>query len=123
MKLKVTDYLTIELTEPNELIELISDEDKLHFMQSLSCDEVIIKHVTDQLVHGCTEDGYHGSIGSNVSEPSTALDKAKREIAKSYSGFVRKEVARLEIELKRQKETSDEWINKYYDLYHKRNNQ
>ena len=123
MKLQVTPYLSIDLTEPNELIELISDEDKLHFMQSLSCDDIIIKHVADQLVHGCTEDGYHGSLGSNTSEPSTPLDVAKREISKSYSDFVRKEITSLENELKRQEASTLEFTNKYYDLLHKRGNQ
>lgn len=124
MKLQVTPYLSIDLTEPSELIELISDEDKLHFMQSLSCDDIIIKHVADQLVHGCTEDGYHGSLGGgNTSEPSTPLDVAKREISKSYSDFVRKEITSLENELKRQEARTLEFTSKYYDLLHERGNQ
>tara|TARA_R110002096_G_scaffold91617_1_gene207178 strand:- start:5873 stop:6241 length:369 start_codon:yes stop_codon:yes gene_type:complete len=120
MKLQITPYLAIELTEPNELIELISDEDKVDFMQSLACDDIVIKHVTDQLLHGCTEDGYHGSFGGNRSEPSTPLDTAKRAIAKSYSKFVSDEITSLERGLKRSNESKDEYMSKYYDLLHKR---
>ena len=121
MKLQITPYLAIELTEPNELIELISDEDKVDFMQSLACDDIIIKHVTDQLIDGCTKGGYHGSsVWSSESEPSTPLDIARRAIAKSYSKFALDEITSLESSLKRSNESKDEYMNKYYDLLHKR---
>ena len=112
--------MVIELTDPNELIELINDDDKVDFMQSLACDDIIIKHVTDQLLHGCTEDGYYGSKGCNEAEPSTPLDIAKRVIAKSYSTFVSDEITSLESSLKRSNESKDEYMNKYYDLLHNR---
>lgn len=121
MKLQITPYLAIELTEPNELIELISDEDKVDFMQSLACDDIIIKHVTDQLIGGCTDGGYYGSsVWSSESEPSTPLDIARRAIAKSYSKFALDEITSLESSLKRSNESKDEYMNKYYDLLHKR---
>ena len=120
MKLQITPYLAIELTDPNELIELINDDDKVDFMQSLACDDIIIKHVTDQLIFGCTEGGYHGSKGCNEAEPSTPLDIAKRVIAKSYSTFVSDEITSLENELKRTEDSKGEYMSKYYDLLHKR---
>ena len=120
MKLQITPYMIIDLTEPNELIELISDDDKVNFMQSLACDDIIIKHVTDQLLHGCTEDGYYGSKECNEAEPSTPLDIAKRAIAKSYSKFASDEIAALERGLKRTRDSRDEYMSKYYDLLYKR---
>ena len=118
MQIKVTDYLTIELTEPNELIELISDDDMVHFMQSLSCNEVVFQHVSDQIIHGCTDDGYHSSIcGSTI--PSTALDLAVRAVSKSADDLSKKTIEELERKLIDQEAQTKEIRDRYYDLYYK----
>lgn len=119
MKLQVTKYMTIELTEPNELIELISEDDKVDFMQSLSCHDVIIKHVADQIIHGCTDDGYSGSETMVSESPSTPLQAARREIAVNASDVANKEIKALERALKHSKEQCDEWNRKYFELYDK----
>lgn len=120
MKLQVTNYLAIELTEPNELLELMNEDDKLHFMQSLSSHEIIIKHVADQIINGCTEDGYSGSCSAVSSKPSTALQAAIREISINSSDIASGEIKSLQDALERMECLKDEYMNKYFDLYHGR---
>ena len=120
MKLQVTNYLAIELTEPNELLELMNEEDKLDFMQSLSSSESVIKHVSDQIINGCTEGGYSGSYSAVSSEPSTALQSAIREISINSSDIASGEIKSLQDALARMEHLKDEYMNKYFDLYHGR---
>jgi hypothetical protein len=117
MELKVTNYLTIKLSEPKELIELISDEDKIEFMQSLSCEDIIIKHVSDQIIHGCTELGYYGYKGCTGSSPSTPLDIAIRQVSKCASTIAKKQIESLERALKYQEDETTKYQDKYYKLY------
>ena len=121
MKLQVTPYLAIELAEPNELIELIDDDDKVDFFQSLSCDNIIFKHVADQIISGCTDDGYHGSIGQTSDNPNCPLQIAQRDIAKSANDIASREIDNLELMLNATKKDLGEMTDKYYDLYHKAN--
>ena len=120
MKLQVTKYLAIELTEPNELVELMSEEDKLHFMQSLSSHEIIIKHVADQIINGSTDDGYSGSFSMVKSKPDTALQTAIRDISINSSEIAKSEIESLQNTLAAAEKVRDEYMNKYYDLYHGR---
>ena len=108
----------MEFSEPNELLELIEDEDKIHFLQSLSCNKSVFKHVADQIISGCTENGYHGSIGEVQSTPNTILQNAVRIIAKNASAIADKQITELEIKLKQLENSSSKWQRKYYDLYH-----
>lgn len=116
MKLQVTKYLAIELTEPNELLELMDEDDKVEFMQSLSCHDSVFKHVADQIIHGCTEDGFHGSIAMVSDNPSTPLQKAQREVAMSLNDIARREINELAIAVKYHKEQADKWCKKYHEL-------
>ena len=120
MKLQVTKYLAIELTEPNELIELISDEDKIDFWQSLSCDDIIFKHVADQIIHGCTEDRYHATMSFGV-EPTQPLDVAIREVSKLSGDVAKREIEKLEARLEREVSEKDKYMDMYYELYHEKN--
>jgi len=116
MKLQVTKHLTIELTEPCELVELMSDKDRVEFMQSLSCHDSVIKHVADQIIHGCTEDGFHGGIAMVSDNPTTALQKAQREVAMSFSDITSREIKELELAVKRNENQANEWREKYHEL-------
>lgn len=116
MKLQVTKYMAIEFTEPNELLELMSEDEKIEFFQSLSCHESVFKHVSDQIIHGSTYDGYHASTSGVNESPVTAFDCAVREVAKKSSGVARREIEKLERALSHQKRQKEDWIKKYFDL-------
>ena len=119
MKLQVTPYMAIELTEPNELINLINEDDRVHFMQSLSCHDEVFKHVADQIINSMTVDGYSASQTIVKPNPTTALQSAVRQVAHMSSDVASKEIERLERELQRVSKLCDEFQDKYYDLYHK----
>lgn len=116
MKLQITKYLAIELTEPNELIELIDDKDKVEFMQALSCHDVIFEHVADQIINGCTDDGFHAATSLVKSNPSTPLDRAKRRVGLMASDIAESEISNLERALERAEMQKEEFMNKYYEL-------
>lgn len=120
MKLQVTKYLALELTEPQELIELISPEDLVEFTQSLSCWDEVIKHVAEQIIHGQTEGGYSGSETLTQSKPSTPLQSARRDIAINSSDIAKREIEGLQKSLAVMEKLKDEYMNKYFDLYHGR---
>ena len=91
-------YLKIDIYD---VCSSLSKEDKLKLIESLACDDDLIKHVTDQIIEGMTENGYYGSSYCTPSpEPYLALEAAKRRIAKSSSEVAKKEIERLEKELK-----------------------
>ena len=92
-----------------ELLELMSDESKAGIIESLSCEDAIVKHVADQIIDGWTENYCSG--GRIVGEPTpvgegTPLDRACRRIAKSSDKIARKEIGRLEDALERERERS-----------------
>jgi hypothetical protein len=120
MRIEISKYFAMEFSEPNELVELISDDDKVDFMQSLSCHEVVFNHVAEQIINGCTKDGYSACIGSVESTPSTSLQSAIRCVAKGASDVAKSQIEELESKLKRMEELNSEWKSKYYDIYHSR---
>ena len=77
----------------------MSLEQKLELIESLSCDEHIIKHVADQITGRCTENGYYGASGATSAEPYTALDAAARQIAKASCDIAKEQIERLEAKL------------------------
>ena len=113
MKLEINKYLSIEISDPNELIELMSDSEKVELIESLSCHESVIKHVADQLIHGCTENEYHGTISYSES-PSTALQVAKRQLIENVNSLAYEEIKRLERLVKREKEQTLYWLDKFH---------
>jgi hypothetical protein len=118
MNIKISDYFSMHFSEPNELLELIEEEDKIQFLQSLSCHESVFVHVADQIIHGCTEDGYFSSTGEVHSTPNTDLQNAVRRIAKNSSEIANNQITELESKLKSMEESNKSWQDKYYDIYH-----
>ena len=94
----------------HELLCSVKAEDKISFVESLSCDEDIIRHVTDQIISGWTENCYCGSTSCSASDvPVYALDRARREIAKMSGDIAKREIEALEKSLTRTKKD-------YFDL-------
>jgi len=88
-----------------EALEHIPAEQKPALLETLACDDVIIKHVTDQILEGWTENCLHEAISCSAGySPQTGLDYARREIAKRSSEIAKKEIEKLEKELKETKE-------------------
>jgi hypothetical protein len=118
MKITISDNFSMQFSEPNEFLELIDEEDKIQFLQSLSCHESVFAHVADQIIHGCTEDGYFSSTGEVQSTPNTDLQNAVRRIARNASEIANNQITELESKIKSMEESNKNWQDKYYDIYH-----
>lgn len=96
-----------------DLLEHLPDADKVDLIEHLSCDDAVIKHVTDQILEGWTENSYHGSVSCEANaEPHRGLDWARRRVAKLASDVAKTEIEKLETALgslqKRYQELADE---------------
>lgn len=81
----------------HEVLESMDAGSKSLLVQSLSCDDDILKYAADQIVHGSTPDGYSGSEGGQASvAPWTPLDSARRRVAMASGDIASREVGRLE---------------------------
>lgn len=83
-----------------ELFEYLPKEKLLEFIESFSCIDEVIKHVTMQIIEGWTENYYHGGTACMASStPLRGLDWATREVAKHSGEVAKKEIERLEAAL------------------------
>lgn len=100
--------VAFELTEGKVVIDVsylldaMSDQAKLDLVERLAVEDVVIKHVVDQIVEGLTESCYGGSrlCGSSV-EPTLPLDIAHRRIAEASGEIAKAEIDSLKRELER----------------------
>ncbi len=102
-----------------DMLDSLSDECKLELIESLSCDEAVIKHVMDQVFEGCTENGYHGSISCTALDSNNEIDKARVKAASRASHIARKEIKRLRKDAEYSRKLSDAGWNEYHKLYNR----
>lgn len=99
------------------LLDQLSTEDKLSFIDTLSCEDDIIHMVADQLVYGYTNNYSRGGSCCDPSELS-ALDKYRRLIAKSASNIAKEEIERLECKVKSLKKDNAKLSQYCWRVYH-----
>jgi len=88
------DKLHIDIID---LLEHTTETWKLELAEYLSCQDVIIKHVMDQVLDRWTDGGMAGS--SSYREPiysKSVLDEVRRKIAKGSSEVAKREIEMLE---------------------------
>lgn len=113
MELEIKDGKLI--IDPIDLLSEMDGEDKVQLIEAISCESEIIQHVTDQIIHGCTESGWHGSTGFGA-EPSTPLDKAVRDITEASSDIAGKEISKMKRLVKSSKDSADRAWKEYHNL-------
>jgi hypothetical protein len=101
-----------------DMLERLSIEDKRSIIDTLSCDDEVIADVTAQLLDGWTEAGSHGGRVGGQSEPSTPLDKARREIALRAGDVAKKEIDDLCNTLRWAKADNDRTSEWAWKMYH-----
>lgn len=116
MKLDKDDNLVIDLVY---LFDNMPDESKLALAERLSCEDAIIKHVTDQIFDGLTENGYGGSERCDQQHLGTPLQDARERVRKEGNRLLVKELKRLRRELENRNGYMDTGWNKYHELYNK----
>lgn len=99
-----------------DMLDSLSNECKLELIESLSCDDAVIKHVMDQVFEGCTENGYHGSISCTALDSNNEIDKARVKAASMASHMARKEMKRLRKDAEFSRKRSDAGWNEYHKL-------
>lgn len=105
----------------HDLLNSIPDKELSGFYEDVSCNNVVIEHVTEQIINKWTENFYSGSACVIASEePTYGLDKAWRRVAKHSSDVAKREIERLENALKSSKEQIQE-LYKRIDSYEHRN--
>lgn len=98
----------------HDLLDNVREEDLADFLESASCNDKVIKHVTDQILDKWTENGYSGGAACAAdADPRWGLDKAWREVAKRSGEVAKREIERLEEALKRRNEEYFNLVNEY----------
>lgn len=116
MKIKFkTGSITFQL---HDLLCQVAPECKRELVESLSCDDEIIRFVTQQILDKWTEGGYSGgAYVSAVANPGcNGLDWAWREVAKRSGEVAQREIDRLEKTVRRQDEELRELRQENADL-------
>lgn len=112
--------VTFELCE---ILQYLTPEQKLEMMEFFACDDVIIKHVTDQIVERWTENSFSGDLNIFATEnPTYGLDWAWREVAKRSGEVAKREIERLEKSLEYSKQRIGELLKenkRIVDIYHR----
>lgn len=101
------------------LLSALTDEQKRELVDSLACEDAIIADVSAQLLDGWTERSSHGakSCGSDA-EPTSPLDKARRELASRAGEVAQKEIEDLKRSLIWQKMLQEHYSAAYFKAYH-----
>lgn len=101
------------------LLSALTDEQKRELADSLACEDSIIKDVAAQLLTGWTERSSHGarSCGTDA-EPTTPLDRARRELANRADSVAKDEIAGLKHALVWAKAMEEYYSGAYFRAYH-----
>ena len=98
----------------HDLLDSVKEEDLNEFLETVSCNDKVIKHVTDQILDKWTENCYSGGAACTAdAAPIWGLDKAWREVAKRSGEVAKREIERLEEALKRRNEEYFNLVNEY----------
>lgn len=100
-----------------DIFDSTSDRFKLELMERLSCEDVIIKHVMDQVFNGETENGYSGSEVIDSQRIGSELQKARERIRQQGNNLLVKEINRLREQLENRHKYQDNGWNEYHKLY------
>lgn len=94
---------------PEDLFKALPPDQRAAMLEDLACEDAVIKHVSDQILEGWTENLSSGADDYPAkSTPRSALSAARRRIAHFSGQLASKEIARLESALRDREEELDE---------------
>lgn len=99
-----------------DLLHELPENRHVELAESISCTNTIITHVMDQVLEGCTENGFSGSWSTTYNEP---LQKYRMQIAKQATDVAKSQIEELERRLVAMEKSRDEYSDLYFKLYHK----
>jgi len=99
MEIKIEDTKIQLKIDIFDLLDSLSDEEKKQVVEVLSCHEAVIKHVTDQILDGYTDNGYCGAFATSSNEAKylTELQKSRVRISESLSELAYEQIRMLKI--------------------------
>ena len=98
------------------LLHELPENRHIELAESLSCSNMIITHVMDQVLQGCTENGFSGPWTTSYNEP---LQKYRMQIAKQSTEVAKSQIEELQRRLEMEKEQTKKYSDMYFKLYHK----
>lgn len=109
--------VTLKFTDLDELIYALEPEERLYFLESLSCQDDIIEHVMEQVFEGYTSNEYMHGFESCSWNGNTFLQVFRKKMFEvGAAPEMKKHVERLEREITRNQETIEELRNEIYKL-------
>lgn len=108
--------MTITLDDPNELLDAMSGDEQIEFLESLSCQDAVIEFVLQQVFDGYTGENFcHGFVACtwNGNTPLQQFRKKLIEVGAEYTAKKRIE------ELERYCKSKDEYIEELLDTLYK----
>lgn len=118
MNIRIEDYrLVINLFD---LFDNLSDETLKNLANVLSCNDLVIQNVADQITDGMTEMGYSGSRSIGLREYKTPLSEAIQKVAESSGEVARKLIEEREKEIGSLKKQLDEKYDEIKSLKERR---
>ena len=101
-----------------DLFNAMTEEQKLDLVERLSCEDVVIKRVAEQIFDGLTENGHSGSFGSGSPHYSTPLMNANLRVANEAGEVAKSEIATLQWKYEHAHAQSEKYSNAYFELLH-----
>lgn len=100
-------------------LDALPSEQKVSLIETLACDDAVLKHVADQLLDGWTESGQHAGLLCTASaDPGegNVLDFQRRRIARGADAVAAKEIKRLEDAVKHHRENHERALQEIREL-------
>lgn len=92
----------VKLTTEIDIVELLSEldiESKKILIEALSCQEDVVRHVTDQILDGYTENGWCSAFATSCNEIEflPELQKSRVRISEALSELAYEQIRMLKI--------------------------
>lgn len=101
-----------------DLLNQMTDEQKLDLVERLSCEEAVIKHVAEQIFDGLTENCHSGAFATGSPSHTTALMDAKRRIANESGEVAEREISLLQSRYEHADAAYKKYMDAYFELLH-----
>lgn len=106
----------------DQFILCLTDDAKLRVIHDLSCQDVVVKHVIDLVLHGETAKGRKAHTGDPTVEPYLPVDQARRSLLENAEEAAKREVERLQDKVSKQQDRIQELENYLIEQEHKLDN-
>jgi len=113
MRVEITgDKITLDL---RDIFDGVTDADVLlEIAQRIGCHDKVLEAVAQQIVHRCTDEGWHGMTSSRVDSHATGMDAAIRMVIMARDDVCKREHLRLEEALTYERDRAQKALNELH---------